>query len=298
MIIKAIHFMCDPMWALTQLHFFSPHTFWFSHDPITTTTTKEKKHALLQHGLLKLDDICMGTGYFSLNNQPTVFLRLWKGERVCSPFLKFYTSARCKRPVFDQVLVSTIIFLNFVLSISLYFHTNSPSTLLFCFRFFFSQPFLSNLNLSFSICSLFFHPSCFCNNMIYLIFMFSAPSLQKTSFNDTLLCRCFSSLPGCTYNHQHAAADPAAPASAVPGAADEAAATSLSFLLLFLLGWSASSRWPRWRPCLRKINPGSLHRPTPSYRPRWHTAHQRAAVFAQRLQHLPSLWVRDGINIK
>lgn len=104
----------------------------------------------------------------------------------------------------------------------------------------------------------------------------------KTQFNHTFLCCCLHFLPGCTYNHQHAAADPAAPASAVPGAADEAAATSLSFLLL-LLGWSASSRWPR------KINPGPLHRPTPDSRPRRHSAHQRAAVFAQHLQHLPSL---------
>lgn len=101
----------------------------------------------------------------------------------------------------------------------------------------------------------------------------------------------FSFLAGCTYNHQHAAADSAAPASAVPGAADEAAATSHSFLLLFLLRWSASPWWPHRRPWLRQINPGPLHRPTPGSGPRRHTAHQRAAVFAQRLQHLPSLWV-------
>lgn len=296
-IIKAIHFMCDPMWALTQLHFFSPQTFWFSHDPLTTT--QEKKTCVVTTWVAQTRRYLHGNRLL-LVEQPAQH-QLWKGERVCSPFLhECWSQEACwKRGCFfEQVLVSTVNFLYFVLSISLYFHTNSPSTLLFCFHFFFSQPFPSNFNLSSSIFSLFFHPSCFCSNIIYLIFVFSAPSLPKTSFNDTLLCHCFSSLPGCTYNHQHAAADPAAPASAVPGAADEAAATSLSFLLLFLLGWSASSRWPRWRPCLRKINPGSLHRPTPSYRPRWHTAHQRDAVFAQRLQHLPSLWVQDGINIK
>lgn len=121
---------------------------------------------------------------------------------------------------------------------------------------------------------------CLWDHLFNLILLF--PPLNKTQFNDTFLCCCLHFLPGCTYNHQHAAADPAAPASAVPGAVDEAAATSLSFLLL-LLGWSASSQWPR------KINPGPLHRPTPGSRPRRHSAHQRAAVFAQHLQHLPSL---------
>lgn len=124
------------------------------------------------------------------------------------------------------------------------------------------------------------------------------PSLTLIFFYDNaLLWRHFPFLPGCTYNHQHAAADPAAPASAVPGAADEAAATSLSFLL-FLLRWSASPWWPHRRPWFRQINPGPLHRPTPGPGPYWHTAHQRAAVFAQRLQHLPSLWVQDENNTR
>ncbi len=127
------------------------------------------------------------------------------------------------------------------------------------------------------------------NNII-----FPYPTSFHRMFYDTLLWHCFFSFPGCTYNHQHAAADPAAPASAVPGAADEAAAASLSFLLLFLLRWSASPWWPCRGPWLRQINPGPLHRPTPGSGPRRHTAHQRATVFAQRLQHLPSLWVWDG----
>lgn len=70
--------------------------------------------------------------------------------------------------------------------------------------------------------------------------------LARSSFVKWYISPNYSSSPshpGCTYNHQHAAADPAASASAVPGTADEAAA-SFSFLLLFFLGWSASSRWP------------------------------------------------------
>lgn len=104
-------------------------------------------------------------------------------------------------------------------------------------------------------------------------------------------------LPGCTYNHQHAAADPAAPASVVPSAADKAAATSLSLLLL-LRRWSARPRCPLRRPRLRQIKPRLLRGPPPHPGPRRHTAHQRAAVFAQRLQLLLPLWVWRGHRCK
>ena len=83
--------------------------------------------------------------------------------------------------------------------------------------------------------------------------------------------------PGCTYNHKHAATDPAAPAAAGPGPADEAAA--------------ATAHLPRRpAPRIRQISPGLLSRTSPCFGPS-RPADQRATVFSPRLQHLPTLWV-------
>lgn len=103
--------------------------------------------------------------------------------------------------------------------------------------------------LSYCLMLILWPPYPFSNFLLTLSFF--PVSLARLSFVKWYISPNYSSFPshpGCTYNHQHAAADPAASAPAVPGTADEAAAAaaaaSLSFLLLFFLGWSASSRWP------------------------------------------------------
>lgn len=84
------------------------------------------------------------------------------------------------------------------------------------------------------------------------------------------------SLPGCTYNLEHAAADSAAPEAVSSGLADEAAAPGLVLSLL---------------PQPRQAKPGHLPRKLPGfYRPlHVRPAHQRAARVSQLLQRVSSV---------